>query len=123
VDASGPFQIYHDPYRVVRAALARRIGYLDLADGADFVQGIAQFDAQARERGVFVLGGASSFPVLTAAVVRRLARGMTRVDAVSAGIAPSPFAGLGLNVIRRSQAIAASRSNCCATAAKSRVSA
>jgi len=100
VDASGPFQIYHDPYRVVRAALARRIGYLDLADGSDFVQGIAQFDAQARERGVFVLGGASSFPVLTAAVVRRLARGMARVDAVSAGIAPSPFAGLGLNVVR-----------------------
>ena len=100
VDASGPFQVYGDPYRVVRAALARRIGYLDLADGADFVQGIAQFDAQARERGVFVLAGASSFPVLTAAVVRRLARGMTRVDAVSAGIAPSPFAGLGLNVIR-----------------------
>jgi hypothetical protein len=100
VDASGPFQIYHDPYRVVRAALARRIGYLDLADGSAFVQGIAQFDAQARERGVFVLGGASSFPVLTAAVVRRLARGMTRVDAVSAGIAPSPFAELGLNVIR-----------------------
>jgi hypothetical protein len=64
------------------------------------VQGIAQFDAAARERGVFVLAGASSFPVLTAAVVRRLARDMTRIDAVSAGIAPSPFAGLGLNVIR-----------------------
>ena len=100
VDASGPFQVYGDPYRVVRAALARRIDYLDLADGSDFVQGIAQFDAQARERGVFVLAGASSFPVLTAAVVRRLAREMTRVDAISAGIAPSPFAGLGLNVIR-----------------------
>ena len=100
VDASGPFQVYGDPYGVVRAALARRIGYLDLADGADFVQGIAPFDAQARECSVFVLAGASSFPVLTAAVVRRLARAMTRVDAVSAGIAPSPFAGLGLNVIR-----------------------
>lgn len=100
VDASGPFQVYGDPYRVVRAAIARRISYLDLADGADFVQGIAQFDAQARERSVFVLAGASSFPVLTAAVVRRLARGTTRVDAVSAGIAPSPFAELGLNVVR-----------------------
>ena len=100
VDASGPFQTYGDPYALVRAALARHIGYLDLADGADFVQGIAQFDEAARQRGVFVLAGASSFPVLTAAVVRRLGRGMTRIDAVSAGIAPSPFAGLGLNVIR-----------------------
>src|SRR5207302_9460953 len=79
VDASGPFQIYGDPYALVRAAIARGIGYLDLADGSDFVKGIAQFDAQARERGVFVLSGASSFPVLTAAVVRRLADGMPRI--------------------------------------------
>ena len=100
VDASGPFQVYGDPYRLVRAAIARGIPYLDLADGSDFVQGIAQFDGAARARGVFVLSGASSFPVLTAAVVRRLSEGMTRIDAISAGIAPSPHAGLGLNVIR-----------------------
>jgi hypothetical protein len=99
VDASGPFQTYGDPYRLVRAALAQEVSYLDLADGADFVNGIAQFDAQARERGVFVLSGASSFPVLTAAVVRRLAVGMSRIDAISAGIAPSPYAMLGPNVI------------------------
>jgi hypothetical protein len=100
VDASGPFQTYGDPYRVVRAAIARGIDYLDLADGSDFVNGIVQFDAEARARRVFVLTGVSSFPVLTAAVVRRLARGMTRIDTISAGIAPSPYATLGLNVIR-----------------------
>src|SRR5690242_16390461 len=34
VDASGPFQAYAgDPYRLVRACLARGIDYLDLADG------------------------------------------------------------------------------------------
>ena len=101
VDASGPFQSYGaDPYRVVRAALALGINYLDLADGADFVAGIAQFDAEARARGLFVLAGASSFPVLTAAVIRRLAPGMARIDTVTAGIAPSPHAKVGLNVIR-----------------------
>ena len=100
VDASGPFQNYGDPYRVVRAAIAHGIDYLDLADGSDFVKGIAQFDAAARERGVFVLSGASSFPVLTAAVVRRLAAGMTRVDTIRGGIAPSPYAGVGQNVVR-----------------------
>jgi len=62
--------------------------------------GIAQFDDSARTCGVFVLTGVSSFPVLTAAVTRRLAQGLARVDTISAGIAPSPFAGLGLNVIR-----------------------
>lgn len=100
VDATGPFQVYGDPYRVVRSCLVREIDYLDLADGSDFVKGIAQFDGEARIRGLFALSGASSFPVLTAAVVRRLARGMLTVTAVSAGIAPSPHAALGLNVIR-----------------------
>jgi len=105
VDASGPFQNYAgDPYRLVRACLALGVDYLDLADGSEFVDGIAQFDAAARARGVAMLSGVSSFPVLTAAVVRRLMRGtspeLTRLDSVAGGIAPSPYAGVGLNVIR-----------------------
>ena len=100
VDASGPFQLYNEPYRVVRAALAQGIHYLDLADGSDFVKGIAQFDVEARARGIFMLAGASSFPVLTAAVIRRLASDMTSLEAVSGGIAPSPYADIGLNVMR-----------------------
>lgn len=110
VDASGPFQAYGvEPYRVVKAALARGLHYLDLADGSDFVAGIAQFDADARSRGVFVLSGVSSFPLLTAAVVRRLAAGMTRLNTVSAGIAPSPHANVGLNVVRANAAIPGSQ--------------
>lgn len=101
VDASGPFQSYgEDPYRVVRAALALKIHYLDLADGSDFVTGISQFDDEARARGVFILSGVSSFPVLTAAVVRLLSRDLTKINSISGGIAPSPYAGVGLNVIR-----------------------
>jgi NAD(P)-dependent dehydrogenase (short-subunit alcohol dehydrogenase family) len=101
VDATGPFQSYgEDPYRVVSAAIALGIHYLDLADSSDFVKGVARFDADARARNVFVLAGVSSFPVLTAAVVRRLAPGMARVDRITGGIAPSPFANVGMNVIR-----------------------
>ena len=100
VDASGPFQNYSDNYSVVRAAIALGIDYLDLADGAEFVRGIAQFESSAKLRGVFVLSGVSSFPVLTAAVVRNLSRDMSHVDNVTGGIAPSPYAGVGLNVIR-----------------------
>jgi hypothetical protein len=101
VDASGPFQIYgDDPYAVVKACLALGIDYVDLADGAAFVEGVAAFDDEARRRGLFVLSGVSSLPVLTAAVTRRLAHGMVRVRAISAGIAPSPFAEIGLNVFR-----------------------
>jgi Domain of unknown function (DUF4166)/Saccharopine dehydrogenase NADP binding domain len=101
VDVTGPFQCYgDDPYRVVRAALALGIHYLDLADSSEFVDGIARFDAEARRRGIFVLSGVSSFPVLTAAVVRALAPGLARVERVTGGIAPSPYANVGPNVIR-----------------------
>ena len=101
VDASGPFQAYGEaPYRVVEAALDLGIHYLDLADGSGFVAGIRQFDAAARARGIFVLSGVSSFPVLTVAVVRHLMQGVTRLESVCGGIAPSPYAGVGLNVIR-----------------------
>src|SRR5262249_6292535 len=101
VDASGPFQAYgENPYRVVEAAIALGIHYIDLSDGADFVRGIARFDEAARARGVFVLAGVSSFPVLTAAVVRRLSAGMARVASIAGGIAPSPHAEIALNGIR-----------------------
>src|SRR5690349_4520647 len=73
VDAAGPFQLYGpDAYRAVRAALAAGANWIDLADGLDFVRGISTFDAEAKAKGKFVLSGASSYPTLTAAVVRRL---------------------------------------------------
>jgi len=105
VDASGPFQAYgRDPYRLIETCIVQRINYLDLADGAEFVAGVGAFDEPARNAGACVLSGVSSFPVLTAAVVRRLATGMapemTRVESIRAGIAPSPHAIVGENVIR-----------------------
>lgn len=101
VDASGPFQDYgDDPYRVVRACLTQGVDYMDLADGADFVEGIACFDTEARQRGVRVLSGVSSFPVLTAAAVEALSADLAAVRGITAGIAPTPYAGVGLNVIR-----------------------
>ncbi len=100
VDASGPFQEYGaDRYAVIAACIAARIDYLDFADAADFVFGVPNFDAQAKAAGVFVLSGVSSFPALTAAVLREIAKTMDIV-AVEGGIAPSPYAGIGLNVMR-----------------------
>jgi hypothetical protein len=101
VDASGPFQSYGEGrYRVIEACIAQRVNYLDLADGSDFVAGVQAFDTAARAAGLFVLSGVSSYPVLTAAVVRRLSAGLARVDAIRGGIAPSPYAGVGENVVR-----------------------
>ena len=101
VDASGPFQGYGaGRYGLVEACIAARAHYLDLADGSEFVAGIGVLDAAARTAGVFCLAGASSFPVLSAAVVRHLAKDLERVDTIRAGIAPLPYGAVGENVIR-----------------------
>lgn len=103
VDATGPFQAYgDDPYRLVRQCIAHGVNYLDFADGSAFARDIRQFDEEAKARQVFVLSAASSSPALSAAAVRELAKGMASVEQVEGGIAPSPFAGIGLNVIRAS---------------------
>ena len=100
VDASGPFQAYgDDPYLVPKAAIAARVPYLDLADGADFVAGIGELDSLAQAAGIFVLAGVSSFPVLTDAVLTAMERHLQVTELVG-GIAPSPYAGVGMNVLR-----------------------
>lgn len=101
IDASGPFQNYGvEAYRVVEAAIRSGSHYLDLADDREFVLGIAQFDAAARKAGCFALSGASTCPALTAAVYRHLACSFSSVDSVMGGIAPSPYSGVGPNVIQ-----------------------
>ncbi len=101
VDASGPFQAYGErPYRVAEACIAAGVSYIDLADGSDFVAGIGALDARAKAAGVFVRSGVSTCPALTSAVVRRLTDGWSVVRSVSAGIAPTPWSGMGLSVVQ-----------------------
>ena len=101
VDASGPFQAYGaDPYRVVKACIANGVNYVDLADDSDFVIGIIEQDKLAREKNVFALSGVSTCVALSSAVFRHLAINMTSINALRGGIAPSPHAGVGMNVMR-----------------------
>lgn len=100
VDATGPFQAYgKDRYRLVEACVRHRVNYLDFSDASAFTAGISAFDAAARDKGIFVLSAVSSAPALSGAAARHLAEGMTKVETVEGGIAPSPFAGIGRNVI------------------------
>lgn len=106
VDASGPFQDtgpgpYHPgPYHLVKACIALNICYLDIADATAFVTGISCLDAAARQSGVFALSGCSSLPALSFAALEALKPGFARIETVTAGIAPSPKARMGLNVVR-----------------------
>ena len=101
VDASGPFHAYgDDPYRVVNASIACGAHYLDIADTSAFVCGIEAFNANATENKVFALSGASTCVALSSAIFRRLTRDLDRVESLCGGIAPSPYAGVGYNVIQ-----------------------
>jgi saccharopine dehydrogenase-like NADP-dependent oxidoreductase len=87
IDASGPFQLMRPI--VVEAAIAAGVDYIDLADGRDFVRGVAAFDAAARASGVAIISGASSTPALSHAVIDRLTRGWQRIDTIRVAISPS----------------------------------
>ncbi len=101
VDASGPFQAYGErPYRVAEACIAAGVSYIDLADGSDFVAGIGALDERAKAAGVFVRSGVSTCPALSSAVVRKLSEGWSAVRSMSAGIAPTPWSGIGLSVVQ-----------------------
>jgi saccharopine dehydrogenase-like NADP-dependent oxidoreductase len=84
IHTAGPFQ--GQDYGVARAAIAAGANYIDLADGGDFVAGIDQLDALAREHGVFVTSGASSLPALSSAVVDRYLHRFRRLDSIRHGI-------------------------------------
>ena len=101
IDASGPFQDYGDDKRdnVIRYALAQRCHYLDIADDLEFVAHISEFDSAAKEIGLTLLSGLSTYPVLTAAALKTLSTKMDGITDVRAGIAPSPKAIMGRNVI------------------------
>ncbi|MDB5471602.1 MAG: saccharopine dehydrogenase [Caulobacter sp.] len=101
VDCSGPFQAYGEtPFRLVEACLARGCDYLDVADASDFVLGIERFDALAKDKGAFAISGASTCPALTAAAVGELTDSWTAVHDIGAGIAPSPYADVGVSVLQ-----------------------
>ena len=101
IDASGPFQNYGDGKRdnVIRYALAQGCHYLDIADDLEFVDHIRSFDAEAKDKGLTLLSGLSTYPVLTAAALGMLSEKMDGITDIRAGIAPSPKAVMGRNVI------------------------
>ena len=67
INTCGPFQ--NADYGIARACIASGVHYIDLADGRDFVTGITQLDADAKEHNVAVISGASTVPALSAAVI------------------------------------------------------
>ncbi len=100
IDASGPFTLNRpNPFGVIEACITAKTHYLDLADGSDFVMGVSNYDEAAKAAKIAVISGLSTCPALTGAVINEIAKEMTITD-IEMGVAPSPFAGMGLSVIK-----------------------
>jgi saccharopine dehydrogenase-like NADP-dependent oxidoreductase len=83
---AGPFQ--QRDYRVAEACLDCGSDYVDLADGRDFVVGIAQLNDRARQLGRLLISGASSVPALSSAVVDALRSRFGVLDTIVHAISP-----------------------------------
>lgn len=94
IHTSGPYQ--SQDYHVARACIAQGCHYMDLADARDFVANIVTLDAEAKARNVLVVGGASSVPCLTAAVIDAELPAFARLDSVDYGITTAQQTNRGL---------------------------
>ena len=94
INTCGPFQ--NSNYGIAEACIAAAAPYIDLADGRDFVTGITVLDAAAKRQNIAVIGGASTVPALTCAVVEHFAPKLSEIDSLTFGIAPGQKAERGL---------------------------
>jgi len=97
IHTAGPFQ--GQSYDVARACMAAGAHYVDLADGRDFVAGISSLDAEARERDVLVVSGASTLPALSSAVVDHYRQRFATIASIRIGIVPGNRMPRGLSTV------------------------
>jgi hypothetical protein len=97
VNTCGPFQT--SGYDVAEACIARRIHYIDLADGRAFVTGIGALDAAAKAAGVSVISGASSVPGLSSAVIEHFRHEFDAIEEITFGISPGQKTPRGLATV------------------------
>lgn len=94
IHTSGPFQV--QGYDVAAACIAQGCHYIDLADGREFVKGIAAFNEEAKAKDVLVISGASSVPCLTSALVDHYKDEFKTLETLDYGIATAQRTARGL---------------------------
>lgn len=94
INTCGPFQ--GSDYSVAEACIRNKVHYIDLADGRDYVTGITALDAEARNNDVAIIGGASTVPGLSSAVIEHYLPEFASIENLTFGIAPGQRAERGL---------------------------
>lgn len=101
IDCSGPFQNYGaKPYAFAEATLRSGAHYLDIADGPEFVKGITELDALAKELNLCAWSGASTTPALSSAIAADLSAQLDSIDLVETFILPGNKTRRGLSVMQ-----------------------
>ena len=94
VDASGPFQAY-DGVPVIEYCETHKIQYADISDDGEFVKAVTK----RANTDITLISGLSTCPVLSAIGLREIEARIGPAETVTIGIAPSPKADLGRNVV------------------------
>ena len=94
IHTSGPFQ--NQAYDVAKACIAQSTHYIDLADGRDFVAGIADLHDSAKEKGILLISGASSVPCLTSALIDDYEKVFATLESLDYGITTAQKTTRGL---------------------------
>ncbi len=94
INTCGPFQ--SSGYSVAQACIRHKVHYVDLADGRDFVTGIAALNDIAADNGVAVISGASTVPGLSSAVMEHFKSEFSKISSLRYGISPGQKAERGL---------------------------
>lgn len=94
INTCGPFQ--NADYSVANICISNKVHYIDLADGRDFVAGISSLDQQAKAQNLCVIGGASTVPGLSSAVLEHYQSEFSEIDYLKYGISPGQKAERGL---------------------------
>ncbi len=94
INTCGPFQT--SDYRVAETCIDHSIHYIDLADGREFVANIGSLNGRARQNGATVIGGASTVPGLSSAVLEHIKPEFSEMTSLKYGISPGQKAERGL---------------------------
>lgn len=94
IHTSGPFQ--RQGYEVAKICTQQQCHYIDLADGRDFVSGIAALDDAAKQQRVLVCSGASSVPALSSAIIDRYQAHFAQLETVEYAISTAQKTSRGL---------------------------
>ncbi len=98
IDATGPFQTA--TYDLGLAALHQGAHIIDLADAREYLLGYQDaLNDRAEQVGRVALGGVSSTPALSSAVVSACTVGWRRIDDIEICIAPAGYSAVGEAVV------------------------